>query len=310
MKMNSAKKENRFSPVLKAIVRKVLPPGIYSTLWWAKNDAGEWWRAVNDGDEWRTALQLVRLRRRMYLMPPGSNETEGLFNYTVHINNGRIFYVLYKDIFIKRVYHFEAQRPDPLILDLGSHIGLAILYFKHLYPQARIIGFEPDPATFPYLKDNVSQNGLTGVQLVQAALAGQEGVLTFYSDGKLGSSLAEYLPEGIPPGWAKYEVPCVRLRDYLIEPVDFLKMNIEGAEWEVIADSEDRLHYVREMVVEYHHLPGLPRTLHKILDILHRHDFEYVVSDFGLDTYGRARPPVCLQPKTRYYRQIYARRAG
>ena len=32
-------------------------------------------------------------------------------------------------------------------------------------------------------------------------------------------------------------------------------MNIEGAEWEVLEDSEDRLFQVQEMVIEYHHLP-------------------------------------------------------
>jgi hypothetical protein len=146
------------------------------------------------------------------------------------------------------------------------------------------------------------------VQLVQAALADQAGTLTFYSDGKYGSCLAEYMPADIPEEWTKYEVPCVRLQDYLTEPVDFLKMNIEGAEWEVLRDSEDRLRWVRNVVIEYHHLPGLPRTLHEILGLLHRTGFEYVVSDFNVETYGGAHPPVHLKPTTRYYRQVYASR--
>lgn len=45
-------------------------------------------------------------------------------------------------------------------------------------------------------------------------------------------------------------------------------MNIEGAEFEVLAESSEHLRMVREMIVEYHHLPGLPRTLHKILTLL------------------------------------------
>jgi hypothetical protein len=146
------------------------------------------------------------------------------------------------------------------------------------------------------------------VRLVQAALAAQEGTLTFYSDGKYGSCLAEHVPCDIPDGWAKYEVPCVRLRDYLTEPVDFLKGNIEGAEWEVLADSEDRLRQVREMVIEYHHLPGLPRTLHKILELLHRQGFEYLINDFDAETNSGVRPPFRLTPESRYFLLIYARR--
>jgi len=178
---------------------------------------------------------------------------------------------------------------------------MSILYFKHVYPDARIIGFEPDPAIFPYLKENISRNGLKDVQLIQAALAANEGTLTFYSDGKYGSCLAEHLPTDIPEGWTKYEVPCVRLRDYLTEPVDFLKMNIEGAEWEMLAASEDRLRLVREMVIEYHHLPGLQRTLHKILELLHCQGFEYLINDFDSETNSGVRPPFHLNPNSRYY---------
>lgn len=277
-------------------VRKVLPSSVKSTLRYAMNEVGEW----------STALYLARLRHRMFSIPCGANKTEQLLHYNVRINNGRIFYFLYKDIFLNRLYHFEAQRPDPFILDCGSHIGISILYYKHVYKQARIIGFEPDPALFPYLQENIDRNGLTDVQLVQAALSGQEKTLTFYSDGLIGSCLAKNMQKDTPPGQTKYEVPCVRLREYLTESVDFLKMNIEGAEWEVLADSEDRLRNIREMVIEYHHLPGLPRTLHKILDLLHKQNFEYAVSDFGYDTYARPRPPVTLRPETCYYRHIYA----
>src|SRR5713101_1287901 len=281
---------------LRTMARIVLPSGVRRSIL----------QAVSQADEWKVAWQLARLRRRMYAIPRGTKATERLLHYTVRFPHGPDCYVLYKDIFINRVYHFEAQRPNPLILDLGSHIGLSILYFKHIYPQARIIGFEPDPTAFPYLKENIVENDLTDVRLVQAAVAGQEGALTFYSDGNVASSLAEPPPDDPHHRWTKYELPCVRLRDCLTEPVDFLKMNIEGAEWEVLADSEDCLHQVRELVVEYHHGPHLPRTLHKILAMLHRHHLEYVVSDFGLSAYGKVRPPINLHPKTSYCRHIYA----
>jgi hypothetical protein len=100
----------------------------------------------------------------------------------------------------------------------------------------------------------------------------------------------------------------VRLSSYLDEPVDFLKINIEGAEWEALADSGDRLQLVNEMVIEYHHLPGLPRTLHDILSLLHRQGFEYLVNDFDSETNGGVQPPFRLAPDSRYFLLIYARR--
>ena len=120
---------------------------------------------------------------------------------------------------------------------------MSILYFKHVYPRSRIIGFEPDPAIFPCLQENMGRNGLADVQLVQAAVAGRQATLTFYSDGKYGSCLADHLPADVPESWQKYEVPCVRLRDYLTEPVDFLKMNVEGRSgrcWRTAKTDSDR----------------------------------------------------------------------
>jgi len=228
----------------------------------------------------------------------------------VRINDGPNYYNLFKDIFVHRIYHFDALRPDPLILDCGSNIGMSILYFKHVYPQARVIGFEPDPRILPYLAENVLRNGLAGVRLINAGLSARAGEMTLASDGKYASCLSEYGREGQAGRDASFTVPCVRLRDFLTEPVDFLKMNIEGAEWDVLADSADALQNVREMAIEYHHLPGLPRTLHHILELLHRQGFEYLVNSFDGQTNPGACPPFRLTPRSTYYLLIYAKRAG
>jgi FkbM family methyltransferase len=252
------------------------------------------------------AKAITRLRGKLQQRKPGTKLR--CFGYTVRINDAANFYVLRKDIFVRRIYHFESQRPDPLILDCGSNIGMSILYFKRTYPKSHILGFEPDPSIFPYLKENAERAGLRDVKLVQSAVTSHDGSLKFYSDGKYGSCLAEYGGLEPPAGWKEYDVPCVRLRDYLTEPVDFLKLNIEGAEWDALAGSEDRLRQVHEMVIEYHHLPGLPRSLHKILELLHRCGFEYLINDFDAETNPGSQPPFRLNPESRYFLLIYAKR--
>ncbi|MGH2395807.1 MAG: FkbM family methyltransferase [bacterium] len=263
-------------------------------------------RLVPKVREWKTAWHLARLRRSIRRQAPG--DLVRCLNYDVRINDNHNFYILYKDIFVNRIYHFDTPRPAPLILDCGSNIGMSLLYFKHVYPGARIVGFEPDPAVFLYLEENVRQNRLSHVRLVPAAVSDRVGPMALYADGKYSSFLSDMSSRAAPKGWATHEVPSIRLRDYLVEPVDFLKMNIEGAEWSVLADSEDRLEYVREMVIEYHHLPGLPRTLHKILDLLHGCGFEYLINDFDTESNCGVRPPFRLAPGTRYFLLIYARR--
>lgn len=258
--------------------------------------------------EWTTKRELARWRK--YVSTAGPDSVVKFSKYSVCINDGPNFYIVYKDVFVKRIYHFESKRADPFILDCGSNIGMSLLYYKQAYPQARIIGFEPDPVVFRYLQENVQRNNLSDTKLVQAAISGRTGSLEFHSDGKYASYLATEKSMTVPAGWRQCEVPCLRLRDYLSEPVDFLKINIEGAEWETIADSEDRLQMVREMVIEYHHLPGLPRTLHSILDILHRQGFEYLINDFDSETNGGVRSPFRLTSESQYFLLIYARRIG
>ena len=285
------------NPVVKQIARKVLPSPVRNALG----------RTIHKLGERKAARQLEDLRRRVHSGESGAGKTQRLLNYTVRINSWDNFYTLYKEVFVKRIYHFTAQRSDPLILDCGSNIGAVILYMKHIYPQARIVGFEPDPALFPWLQQNLDINSIKDVRVIQAALAARDGTLTFYSDGNYGSCLGQNLPADVDPEkWVKCDVPCVRLRDYLTEPVDFMKMNIESAEWEVLADSEDRLPLVREMVVEYHHFPGVPRTLHKILDLLDRQGFEYLINDFC--DWDALQPPFELTRDSRYCLLVYAKR--
>jgi hypothetical protein len=105
-------------------------------------------------------------------------------------------------------------------------------------------------------------------------------------------------------------VPTVLLADYLDAPVDLLKMNIEGAEWPVLKAAESKIRQVREIIIEYHHLPGLPRTLHEILGLLHRNGFEYLINDFDSSINPGTQPPFRLQPDSRYFLLIYGRRVS
>ncbi|HEV2722503.1 MAG TPA: FkbM family methyltransferase [Thermoanaerobaculia bacterium] len=246
--------------------------------------------------------------RRYLRLRPGSIAKVG--PYRVRTNDGPNLYILYKDLFVRRLYDFQAERDDPRILDCGSNIGLSILYFKSRYPAARIEAFEPDPSIVPYLRENLTMNAIAGVNVHEAAVGGSEGVLTFYSDHKYGSALASVAVDAERESWTRYDVPCVRFRDLLDQPADLIKMNIEGAEYEAIAGAADRLRQARELLIEYHHLPGLPRTLHDILAILHRNGFEYLLYDFDRETNPAAQPPFHLSPETRLFLLIYARRIG
>jgi len=260
--------------------------------------------------KWRSALaryktrwHLARLSRRMFANPPITSGVESCFGYTIRINDGPNFYIQYKDEFIKRIYHFEAARSNPLIIDGGSNIGISILYFKSICPSARIIGFEPDPAIFQILQENVSHNHLKDVTLVNAGLSAQTGTAIFLPDGSAGGQLME--GDGIA-------VKVEQLSAYLNEPVDFLKLNIEGEELPVLQEAEasGKLSNIRELVLEYHCWPTGRQRLGAILNLLDRNRFRYLIHDFDVESCGASKPPFHLTPQSKWFCLVYAKRLG
>lgn len=244
--------------------------------------------------------QLRQAERRLARLAPG--DAFRFRGFDILVNDPDNVRNLCRDVFANEIYGFAASGPSPRILDCGSNIGMPILYFKRLYPAARVVALEPDPVIFPYLERNLATNGIHDVEVRQAAVSDRGGTLAFHSDGKYGSRLADDTPP--PAGWQTYEVPCITLADLLEEPVDFMKMNIEGAETAVLEGAGYALRSVREMIIEYHHLPGLPRTLASLLSTLDTQGFDYVIHDY----YGPRSGPFTLTPETRAFPLVHARR--
>lgn len=59
---------------------------------------------------------------------------------------------MFNKIFKRQIYNFQIDNPAPYIIDAGANIGLGVIYFKKLFPDAEIIAFEPDPNIFAVMK--------------------------------------------------------------------------------------------------------------------------------------------------------------
>lgn len=152
-------------------------------------------------------------------------------------------------------YYFEAETDNPFIVDCGANVGISVLYFKKLYPNCKLLAFEPDRRAFRILKANVRANYLKNVILINSAVHNKRGFADFYYDRTHPESLSMSIKSGREKSISVRKVPTVLLSSYLKERVDFLKMDIEGVEGSVINElfQAGKLNFVRESVIEYHH---------------------------------------------------------
>ena len=74
-------------------------------------------------------------------------------------------------------------------------------------------------------------------------------------------------------------VKCVRLKDLLNEEIDFLKIDIEGAEFAVLKDCSDNLKNIKNLFVEYHGKYDEMFKLNEILEILLQNNFKYYIKE-------------------------------
>jgi FkbM family methyltransferase len=195
--------------------------------------------------------------------------------YCTHV----ILLYLFNEIFINQEYLFNTESRCPFIIDCGSNIGMSVLYFKLIYPDSEIIAFEPDEDAFMCLKINVEMNDFDSVSINQKALSESEGEIDFYYDKKYpGSLLMSSIRERLPK--SKRKVEAVRLSTYINKEVDFLKMDIEGAELSVIEELSNagKLNYIKQMVIEYHHhIIREDDVLSRMLQLLENSGFGYQI---------------------------------
>jgi len=250
-------------------------------LWRLVSDAGLILRRGHSHGRFRVLRTFVKIELKSYFLAgllKRRMTRESIFGYEVHFFDYHVFATLFEELYVAEVYYFSTTSPEPLIVDCGSNIGLAVLYFKRLYPKCRIIAFEPDRATFEMLERNVRANNLADVTLVQKALYDSVGSVPFFISPEQPGLLVQSTRKENLASSQETMVETETLSTYLSEPVDFLKMDIEGAEDHVLKDLNEtgKLALVREIVLEYHHhLTPREDKLGVFLNTLEQTNFGY-----------------------------------
>jgi FkbM family methyltransferase len=190
------------------------------------------------------------------------------------------------------MYDMGALGDRPCIVDCGANVGFALAWFKQRYPTATVTSFEPEADAFALLQRTAAANPWTDVELVNAAVGTEDGIVDLYLDAHrpampVSSLLPDRRPDAPAGSVVATPVRCVRLADWLAdrERVDLLKLDIEGTEGAVLEDLQRTraLPRISRLAVEFHHnVPGagrLPDTLTLLED-----------AGFGYELYVPLRP--------------------
>lgn len=225
----------------------------------------------------RELSEVEKEKVRLQNLPRFTQTTTHLLGNILQLPDAASFLFMYDEIFHKESYKFRSFKEDILIIDCGANIGLSIIYFKKLFPEATVIGFEPDEKIFEALEHNIRSFDLPNVRLFKKACWSKETTLQFYSEGAdAGRTATSFDKENV------VSVETVRIKDFLDKEIAFLKIDIEGAEFEVLEDAAENLTNVKNIFIEYHSFVGQEQKLPEILSILKDAGFRLHISAPGL----------------------------
>lgn len=204
-----------------------------------------------------------------------------LWDYDVEYLDPKALWIQLNELIFRREYIFSDDfSASHRVVDGGANIGLSVLFFKAIYPNAHVIAFEPNEDCHEVARRNIERNNLSDVTLIKAALGPECGSAKLYFSDT-DSMAASLSPRKITREMemAAIDVPMEGLSTYLDAPVDFLKLDIEGNEAEVLEAAREKLGNVRNLFCEYHFSETQPEKnkLRDIVDVLDDAAFDFQI---------------------------------
>ncbi len=202
-----------------------------------------------------------------------------------------------QNIFVDREYadYFPFYQ-DAVIVDIGAHYGYFSLFAEvNSGTNARIFSFEPDPKNYAILNKNISNQGSKKIKAHPFAIGGKNRTASLHLGNSTNSSLIEdYQLLSKDHSSTSVDVRALDevLTELQIDKIDFLKIDCEGAEYEIIAQSsDDSLKKAAIISMEFHDMKNVNQTAQTLINRLTSLGFkvvkfQYERTNFGLN-YGK-----------------------
>ncbi len=177
---------------------------------------------------------------------------------------------------------FEIRETDTVI-DIGAHVGLFTLYASQFCNRGKIFSYEPMKENYKILVDNVKNNNLVNIKTFNLAVSNSQSVKLYINDDESGHSMFSKSSNFIT-------VKSISLEDIFnqnnIQECNFLKLDCEGAEYEIIENlPAEFFEKIEKIVIEYHMADSHPELLSKMKKDLENRNYKIktkkLFSDIG-----------------------------
>lgn len=207
---------------------------------------------------------LSEMRKGNTTRTAGRSELRG-YGYDMQYPDRLVWIHQVYEIVCCDVYGARRLPADPFIVDIGANVGTFSLYARWVRPGARITAVEPMNENLDYLRRNLARCEGSTVNIVAAAAGAAEGVANVA--GPTSDSAGIDVGEG-------QETPVIPASQLLDRHVDLLKIDVEGAEVDVLKGASDALRCVDRIVLEYHQYRQRPNELPGIMQLLAEREFD------------------------------------
>jgi FkbM family methyltransferase len=234
----------------------------------------------------RAACVFTAVHMKNKMLPPrgGKLARVPVGPYIFYFPSLDYFVGLFTEIFFRETYYLTPTQEPIRAIDCGANIGMSLLYIKIRAPRAQVVCFEPNPAARAVLEKNIAANGWgEDVRVLPYALGKKKGTVDFFVDEKektsSGGSIGNH-QKNKNEKLNSYPVEVDVLSNYIGQKIDFLKVDIEGPEFDVLEEAAQagKLDSVSSIQLEYHHIPGFfTRPLSEILALLESSGFHTYV---------------------------------
>lgn len=181
-------------------------------------------------------------------------------DFTLFFKSGEEFRLThYKDspvlweTLLQDIYQLRKLKRPKILIDIGAHIGSFSVMAGKLFPNSTIYSFEPAPDTYRCLLINSLANKTPNIKSFNIGISGKNGRRLLYNPGPAGQRT--FYP--LSPTLSAYNVHSWTLSrlfaSFKLKSCDLLKIDCEGAEYEILFSTPPKLfNKIKRIVLEYH----------------------------------------------------------